>query len=54
MTTLENCMEAPVHVLGMSKAEAQDRSEELLQLVGLEDKMHQHPVKLSGANSNVS
>ena len=48
MTTLENCMEAPVHVLGMSKAEAQDRSEELLQLVGLEDKMHQHPVKLSG------
>ncbi len=48
MTALENCMEAPVHVLGMSKAEARDRSEELLGMVGLEDKMHQHPARLSG------
>jgi polar amino acid transport system ATP-binding protein len=48
MTALENCMEAPVHVLGLSKAEARDRSEELLGLVGLEDKMNQHPARLSG------
>ena len=48
MTALENCMEAPVHVLGMTKAEARDRSEELLGLVGLKDKMDQHPARLSG------
>lgn len=48
MTALENCMEAPVQVLGMSKAEARLRSEELLQMVGLEDKIHQHPARLSG------
>ena len=48
MTALQNCMEAPVQVLGMSKQEASDRSEELLQMVGLEDKIHQHPARLSG------
>ena len=48
MTALENCMEAPVQVLGLSKADAHERSEELLGLVGLKDKMHQHPVRLSG------
>ena len=48
MTALENCMEAPVQSLGLSKQEAQSRSEELLEMVGLADKMHQHPVKLSG------
>jgi polar amino acid transport system ATP-binding protein len=48
MTALENCMEAPVHVLGLSRAEAKQRSEELLQMVGLEDKMHEHPARLSG------
>lgn len=48
MTALENCMEAPVHVLGLSKDEAAARCEELLGLVGLSDRMHQHPAKLSG------
>lgn len=48
MTALENCMEAPVNVLGLSKQEAKIRCEDLLQLVGLEDKMGQHPAKLSG------
>ncbi|MFT5482794.1 MAG: polar amino acid transport system ATP-binding protein [Halieaceae bacterium] len=48
MTALENCMEAPVHVLGLSKDEARDRSEELLGLVGLQDKMNEHPLRLSG------
>ena len=48
MTALENCMEAPVQVLGMSKMDARERSEELLGMVGLEDKMDQHPTRLSG------
>jgi len=48
MTALENCMEAPVQVLGLPKAEARERSVELLKLVGLEDKMNQHPARLSG------
>ena len=48
MTALQNCMEAPVHVLGLSKAEAESRSAELLHMVGLEDKMHEHPARLSG------
>ena len=48
MTALQNCMEAPVHVLGLSKSEAESRSAELLHMVGLEDKMHEHPARLSG------
>jgi polar amino acid transport system ATP-binding protein len=48
MTALENCMEGPVHVLGMSKAEARDRSEELLEMVGMAEKRDQHPSRLSG------
>ncbi|MFW6054574.1 MAG: ectoine/hydroxyectoine ABC transporter ATP-binding protein EhuA [Thermodesulfobacteriota bacterium] len=48
MQALENCMEAPVQVLGLSKAEARERSVELLKMVGLEDKMDQYPARLSG------
>ena len=48
MTALENCMEAPVQVLGLSKDEAKQRSVELLQMVGLEDKADQYPARLSG------
>jgi polar amino acid transport system ATP-binding protein len=48
MTALENCMEAPVQVLGLSKDEARHRSMELLQMVGLEDKIAQYPARLSG------
>ncbi len=48
MTALENCMEGPVQVLGLSKAEARDRSEELLELVGMIAKKDQHPSRLSG------
>jgi polar amino acid transport system ATP-binding protein len=48
MTALENCMEGPVHVLGLSKREARERSEELLALVGMADKRDQHPSRLSG------
>jgi len=48
MTAIQNCMEGPVQVLGLSKAEARDRSEELLELVGMADKKDQHPSRLSG------
>ena len=48
MTALENCMEAPVHVLGLPKKEARERSEELLEMVGMIDKRDQHPSRLSG------
>ncbi len=48
MTALENCMEAPVQSLGLSKDEARQRAVELLQMVGLEDKMDQYPARLSG------
>ncbi len=48
MTALENCMEGPIQVLGLSKVEAKDRSQELLELVGMKDKCHQHPSRLSG------
>ncbi|MEO1019518.1 MAG: amino acid ABC transporter ATP-binding protein, partial [Pseudomonadota bacterium] len=47
-TALENCMEGPVQVLGLSKQEARDRSEELLDMVGMIDKKDQHPSRLSG------
>jgi polar amino acid transport system ATP-binding protein len=48
MTALENCMEGPVHVLGLSKREARERSENLLEMVGMIDKKDQHPSRLSG------
>ncbi|MEE6286406.1 ectoine/hydroxyectoine ABC transporter ATP-binding protein EhuA [Georgenia sp. MJ173] len=48
MTVLENIIEAPIHVLGKSKAEATARAHELLDLVGLADKADAHPTRLSG------
>ncbi|MGB7285341.1 MAG: ectoine/hydroxyectoine ABC transporter ATP-binding protein EhuA [Salaquimonas sp.] len=48
MTAIQNCMEGPVQVLGLSKAEARDRGEELLELVGMIEKKDQHPSRLSG------
>lgn len=48
MTALQNCMEGPVQVLGLSKQQARERSEELLELVGMIDKKDQHPSRLSG------
>ncbi|WP_318527526.1 ectoine/hydroxyectoine ABC transporter ATP-binding protein EhuA [Defluviimonas sp. WL0002] len=48
MTALQNCMEGPVQVLGLSKREARERSEELLEMVGMIDKKDQHPSRLSG------
>lgn len=48
MTVLGNCTEAPVNVLGLSKAEAEERAVELLELVGLGDKLGEYPQRLSG------
>ncbi|AZV23646.1 MAG: ectoine/hydroxyectoine ABC transporter ATP-binding protein EhuA [Mesorhizobium sp.] len=48
MTALQNCMEAPVSVLGLSRQEAEARVAELLDLVGLGDKMNHFPIQLSG------
>jgi polar amino acid transport system ATP-binding protein len=48
MTALKNCMEAPVMVLGMPKREAEKRASELLEMVGLGDKLGHYPSQLSG------
>jgi polar amino acid transport system ATP-binding protein len=48
MTVLRNVVEAPIRVLGMSRAEAEARAIELLQMVGLADKKDHYPVQLSG------
>lgn len=48
MTVVENIIEAPVHVLGMSKDDARQRATELLRQVGLEGKADAHPSQLSG------
>ncbi len=41
-------IEAPVHVLGLSRAEAAEKAEALLQKVGLFERRHYYPAHLSG------
>ena len=48
MTALENCIEAPIQVLGMRRDEAEARAIDLLEMVGVADKKDEHPVRLSG------
>ncbi|AOI98480.1 ABC transporter ATP-binding protein [Burkholderia sp. LA-2-3-30-S1-D2] len=49
MNVLENVMEAPVHVLGIPKKEAEDRAREYLEKVGLAPRVEkQYPSHLSG------
>ncbi|SDH47135.1 amino acid ABC transporter ATP-binding protein, PAAT family [Actinokineospora alba] len=48
MTVLRNLTEAPVRVLGLAPAEADERARDLLDLVGLADKADEHPARLSG------
>ncbi|NUN95533.1 MAG: ectoine/hydroxyectoine ABC transporter ATP-binding protein EhuA [Candidatus Omnitrophica bacterium] len=48
MTALRNVTEAPIHVLGLSRAQAAQRGVELLAKVGLEDKLDSYPHQLSG------
>ena len=47
-TALQNVMEAPIHVKGQSKSEAQKRALELLDRVGLDDRSGHYPSQLSG------
>ena len=47
-TVLQNVIEAPVHVLGVSKDDAVARAEQLLEKVGLEAKRDAYPYSLSG------
>ncbi|ROL62582.1 histidine/lysine/arginine/ornithine ABC transporter ATP-binding protein [Pseudomonas protegens] len=48
MTAVENIMEAPVHVLGMSKAEAREKAELYLNKVGVAHRKDAYPGHMSG------
>jgi polar amino acid transport system ATP-binding protein len=48
MTVLENITEAPIHSLKLGKEEARERARDLLDLVGLGDKLERRPWQLSG------
>ena len=48
MTVLGNCIEAPTRVLRMSAAEAKQRAEYYIEVVGLVDKANEYPSRLSG------
>jgi polar amino acid transport system ATP-binding protein len=48
MTAVQNVMLAPVRVKGFKRGRARDRGVELLQRVGLSDKIDTYPVALSG------
>lgn len=48
MKVLRNVTEAPIYVLGIEKAEAEEMAKELLNLVGLGDKLDAYPAQLSG------
>jgi polar amino acid transport system ATP-binding protein len=47
-TALENVMEGPIYVLGLSGAAAEERARRLLDRVGLADRLHSMPRELSG------
>jgi polar amino acid transport system ATP-binding protein len=47
-TALQNVTEAPIHVLRLPKAEAEDRAKALLDRVGLGDRLDAMPRQLSG------
>lgn len=48
LTALENIIEAPIHVLGLRRAEAEERGRQLLERVGLADRAAAYPEQLSG------
>lgn len=48
MTVIQNVIEAPIHVLKLSKKEAIDRAEQLLQRVGMYEHKDYYPAHLSG------
>lgn len=47
-SVLKNIMDAPVSVDGVSKSEARERAERLLDQLGLSDKVNAYPYQLSG------
>ncbi len=47
-TVLQNVTEAPIHVLGLDRARAEERARKLLDRVGLLDKLDARPRHLSG------
>lgn len=50
-TVLRNITEAPIHVLGLSKEEAEQRARELLKKLGLSEKEQAYPGELSGGQA---
>lgn len=48
LTILENVTEAPIGVLGLSRADAVDRARRYLDKVGIGDKLDAYPAQLSG------
>lgn len=48
MNILNNITEAPVHVLGKDKEDAEQQAMKLLEQVGIKDKAYDYPVHLSG------
>lgn len=48
MTVLENVMEAPIHVAGMKRSQAEKEAREFLHLVGMSDRVDHYPSQLSG------
>lgn len=48
MTVLQNVMEAPTQVMGLSRAEARERAESILERVGMAEKHDAYPGFLSG------
>src|SRR5690606_22794789 len=48
MTAMANCIEAPITVLGMNRADAEARAADLLEMVGLGQKKEHYPSQLSG------
>lgn len=48
MTVLQNCIESPIHTLGLSRAEASERASALLAMVEVADKLTHYPGHLSG------
>lgn len=48
MTVLENVVEAPIHVLGLARAEATERAETLLDKVGIWERRDYYPAHMSG------
>jgi polar amino acid transport system ATP-binding protein len=48
MSVIENCIEAPTRVSGVTRHGATERAERYLELVGLSEKRDEYPARLSG------